>query len=162
MPWTSRRDGIEVCVDADFAGCRVTRKSTCGGCITWGSVLIKAWSKTMATLALSTGEAELGATTRGAAEAEGIASILRDFGVTDSITLKSDASAAIGITQRLGLGKVRHLSVADLWIQQKVRRQELEVVKLPGLHNPRDLMTKALDSERIRYLLGIMGVQVRG
>ena len=71
MPWASEREGIEANVDADFAGCRVTRRSTCGGCILWGGALIKAWSKTMATLALSTGEAELGATTRGAAEADG-------------------------------------------------------------------------------------------
>ena len=160
MPWTSERAGIEVCVDSDFAGCRVTRKSTCGGCVLWGDVLVKAWSKTMATLALSTGEAELGATTRGAAEAEGIAPILRDFGISDSIRLKSDASAAIGITQRMGLGKVRHLSVADLWIQQKVRRQEVEIEKLPGEHNPSDLMTKAMDGERIKYLLGLMGVRL--
>ena len=32
------------------------------------------------------------------------------------LTLKSDATAAIGITQREGLGKVRHLATADLWV----------------------------------------------
>ena len=113
----------------------------------------------MDTLALSTGEAELGATARGAAEAEGVASILRDFHISANIHLKSDASAAVGITQRLGLGKVRHLSVGDLWIQQKVRRGELQVSKLPGIHNPADLLTKALDKARIDYLLNIMGMR---
>ena len=96
----------------------------------------------MATIALSIGEAELGATTKGAAEGEGILSILRDFGLDAKPRLLSDASAAIGITQRLGLGKVRHLSVQDLWIQQKVRRKELDVEKPPGETNPSDLMTK--------------------
>eukprot|EP00974_Lingulodinium_polyedra_P107688 10423494-Lingulodinium_polyedra.AAC.1 len=62
MPWTQRREGIAARVDSDFAGCRATRKSTCGGCIFWGGVFVKAWSKIVSTLALSTGGAELGAT----------------------------------------------------------------------------------------------------
>ena len=112
----------------------------------------------MATIALSTGEAELGATTKGAAEGEGVLSILRDFGLDAKPRLLSDASAAIGITQRLGLGKVRHLSVQDLWIQQKVRQGEIEVQKLPGEVNPSDLMTKPLDKSRILKLLSLVGV----
>ena len=78
--------------------------------------ITQAWSKTLSTLALSIGEAELGALAKGTAESEGILSILVDFGLEAAINLKSDASAAIGITQRLGLRKLRHLSVADLWI----------------------------------------------
>ena len=79
IPWDQDERTVEVCVDADFAGCRSTRKSTCGGSIRWGGALVKSWAKTLPTLALSTGEAELGATVRGAAEAEGIVSILGDF-----------------------------------------------------------------------------------
>ena len=30
-------------VDADFAGCRLTRRSTCGGTIKMGRALIRAW-----------------------------------------------------------------------------------------------------------------------
>ena len=76
----------------------------------------------MATLALSTGEAELGATVRGMAEGEGICAILADFQLDSRLRLPSDASAAVGITQRLGLGRVRHLAVSDLWVQQRVRQ----------------------------------------
>ena len=83
---------------------------------------MKSWAKTLPTLALSTGEAELGATVRGAAEAEGIVSILGDFHIEAKVVLKSDAAAAIGITQRVGLGRVRHLAVSDLWIQQRIKR----------------------------------------
>ena len=123
-----------------------------------GQHLIKAWSRTLSTLALSTGEAELGALAKGAAESEGIVSILHDFGMQASICISSDASAAIGITKRLGLGKVRHLSVADLWIQQKVRRVELHVEKVPGSQNPSDLRTKPLPRPRIDDLTTRMNI----
>ena len=124
----------------------------------WGGALIKAWSKTLPTIALSTGEAELGAVVRGTAEAEGIASILDDFGVAAETVLKSDATAALGIVQRMGLGKVRHLAVADLWVQQRVRRGEISVQKTPGDTNPSDLMTKPLDRSRIEKLAKIIGM----
>ena len=52
---------VKVFVDADFAGCPTSRRSTCGGSIMWGGGMLKAWSKTLSTLALSSGESELAA-----------------------------------------------------------------------------------------------------
>ena len=118
---------------------------------------MRGWSKTMPAIALSTGESELGAVARGVAEGMGLRSILEDFGLSVKMLMRSDASAAIGITQ-LGLGKVRHLSVADLWIQQRVRKKDLEITKVRGEGNPSDLMTKALDGPRIAKLLSAMGL----
>ena len=127
--------------------------------MSWRGGLIRAWSKTMPTLAMSTGESELGAVAKGAAEGAGIQSILEDFQISTSLDLLSDASAAIGITQRLGLGKVRHLSLGDLWVQQKVRNGELNVGKLSGEENTSDMMTKALARPRIRKLLKLLNVR---
>ena len=62
-----------------------------------------------------------------------------------SILLRSDATAAIGMCRRKGLGKVRHLSVADLWIQDKLKNKELAIEKVLGIENPADLLTKYLD-----------------
>ena len=73
-------------------------------------------------IALSTGESELGAVVKGATEGLGMQSLLRDFGFEAAVHLLSDATAAIGIVRRLGLGRVRHLATADLWIQQRLRR----------------------------------------
>ena len=73
-------------------------------------------------------------------------SILADFGMTTMrLTLKSDATAAIGITQREGLGKVRHLTTADFWVQQRLRRNEFRILKVPGTENPADLGTKGVE-----------------
>ena len=99
---------------------------------------MKSWSKCMPTLCLSTGEAELGALVRGAVEAEGVKAFLGDFGIQPRIVIKSDAAAAVGMTRRLGLGRVRHLAVSDLWIQQRVRQGGIEIEKTPGITNPAD------------------------
>ena len=160
FPFGPAEDTIQVYVDADFAGCQTSRKSTCGGIVVWRGGVIKTWSKTKSTIALSTGEAELGAIVRGVAEGEGIVSLLRDFGLSARICLKSDASAAVGITKRVGLGKVRHLAVSDLWVQQRVQKGDVIIEKVAGKVNPADLLTKALDWPRILELITQMGLKV--
>ena len=123
----------------------------------WGDICLKTWSRTQPTLALSSGEAELAAAVLGATEALGMLSVFSDFGLTASICMRSDATAAIGMVQREGLGKVRHLACSDLWIQQRIRRGDLQVRKWPGPQNPSDLGTKGLDAESIGRHLGAMG-----
>jgi len=157
----SMLDRILVYVDADFAGCQKTRRSTCGGCVLWDGSMVKSWSKTITTLALSSGESELAALAKGAAEGLGIQSIFRDFGIEMKIELHSDATAAIGIASRQGLGRIRHVAVADLWVQQRLKAGDFTVHKVNGLDNISDLMTKALDGVRIDMLLKSMDVEVR-
>ena len=59
-------------VDTDFAGCSVTRRSTSGGTLLHGTHLVKHWSTTQKTTALSSGEAELYGVVKGASEALGL------------------------------------------------------------------------------------------
>ena len=87
----------------------------------WSGQFVKAWSKTKGVLALSSGESELAAVVRSATEGMGLQSILNEFGLCGHVAIKSDATAAIGMVHRLGLGKVRHLAVGDLWVQHHVR-----------------------------------------
>ena len=115
-----------------------------GGSIQWQGQFLKSWSKTMEIIALSSGESELCAVVRGATEAMGVQACLQDFGHQTTIQIRSDATAAIGMVKRLGLGRVRHLSVADLWIQQRMRMGGMTTAKWPGPQNPADLVTKCL------------------
>ena len=108
-------------VDTDFAGCKKTRRSTSGGCIRNGSHLLMAWSSTQSTVALSSGEAELGGICKGASKALGLRSLAQDLGFDFQLEILTDATAAIGICKMRGLGKIRHLAVADLWVQDRVR-----------------------------------------
>lgn len=157
-PWAPLSTRIQVYADSDHAGCHRTRKSTYGGVILWGQNFLKSWSRTMQLLALSSGEAELCAVTKGAAEGLGVQALLSDFGFTSTVELHSDATAAIGICRRLGLGRVRHLAVSDLWLQQRVRQGDLTVHKVPGKQNPADILTKyrsARDSFGLLQRVGI-------
>ena len=56
-----------------------------------------------------------------------------------------DARAALGIINRNGLGKTRHIDTGLLWIQQTVAQQRLKFDKVLGKENPADMYTKYLD-----------------
>ena len=114
-----------------------------------GRHLIKAWSTTQSTLALSSGEAELTGIVKGASQAIGLRSVAKDLGIKWDIEIRTDATAAIGICRRKGLGKIRHLAVADLWVQDKVKSGDFALSKILGSDNPADLLTKYLDGSSI-------------
>ena len=120
--------------------------------------MLKAWSKTLSVLALSSGEAELMSMVKASSEALGLRALYGDFGIDISIRIASDATAAIGMVGRLGLGKVRHLSVSDLWLQEKSRSGEIKFYKVLGAVNPSDAMTKPLDGNTLEAHLTRMGV----
>ena len=102
-------EGLEAYTDTDWAGCTRTRKTTSGGCLMVGQHLIKAWSATQASIALSSGEAGYYGVVRGAGIALGIQALYRDIGLALPIRVWTDSSAAIGTGGRQGLGKLRHL-----------------------------------------------------
>ena len=113
----------------------------------WSGQIVKAWSKTMGVLALSSGESELAAVVRAATEGLRLQSILTDFNLCGHVAIQSDANAASGMVHRLRFGKVRHLAVGDLWIQHPVRSRKIRVSKMSGLENPCDAQTKFLGPE---------------
>ena len=138
-------DAVDVYCDTDFAGCQQTRRSTSGGCIMHGAHLLKHWSTTQTTIALSSAEAELGGICKGASQGLGMRSLLQDLGLKWKLRIHSDAAAAIGICRRRGLGKVRHLAVADLWVQDHLRTKDFELLKVLGADNPADALTKPVE-----------------
>ena len=101
-----------------------------------GQHVTQAWSTTQTIVALSSGEAYLSCTCRGSSKGIGLRNLAADLGISFNLRVLTDATAAIGICRRRGLGKVRHLAVADLWGQDKVRAKDFELVKeLPGRYH---------------------------
>ena len=92
---TTDVDQLTVFVDTDFAGCHVTRRSTSGGAACRGQHLVKHWSTTQSTVALSSAEAELTGISKGAAQGLGLQTIAADLGITLSLKVMSDATAAL-------------------------------------------------------------------
>ena len=107
--------------------------------------LVKHWSKTQSTIALSSGEAELSGIGSGMAPALGVQALAADMGWVLQPRVWSDATAAIDISKRRGLGKIRHLHTCDLWVQEQVKSERILREKILGSENPADLFTKYLD-----------------
>ena len=109
-----------------------------------GAHLIKSWSSSQHCIAMSSGEAELYALVRGAAQTKGLMAMAGDMGFELQGKIYTDSTAAIGMSFRKGLGKTRHLDVQYLWIQDEVEKKTLEVKKVNTKENPADLFTKPL------------------
>ena len=139
-------------VDTDHAGCLETRKSTSGGIIMHGCHGIKTWSATQQVIALSSGEAEYDGMVKGACNAMGIRGVFQDVGVEHTIVLYTDSSAAKGISSRRGLGKVRHIELNELWLQDQVARGRI-ARKIKGEDNFSDSLTKHSNQERIKQTM---------
>lgn len=80
----------------------------------WGMIgghCLKHLGSTQSTVSLSSAEAELPGIPKGMTLGIGVRSIAMDLGLGYTITVISDASAAVGITRRRGLGRVRRLDV---------------------------------------------------
>ena len=97
-----------------------------------GRHLVRHYSRTQKTVTLSSAEAELGGVVQGASEGLGAQSIAQDLGITAALTLWADSSAAIGICRRSGIGRVRHLAVGQLWVQERVKDKTLRLRKVAG------------------------------
>ena len=160
--WQDRPAELVAFVDSDWAGDRATRKSTSGGIVFRGHHLIKSWSTNQQIVALSSCEAELYALTKGAAQVLGTVSMARDMGEELRAVVRSDSSAALAISQRVGLGKVRHLQVQYLWIQERHSAKELDLRKVKGEQNPADLLTKGVPREVLQRHVAAAGMEMRG
>ena len=128
-----------------------------------GRHCLKAWAKTQATVALSSAESELYAIVRASCEGLGLGTLLNELGREVRCRVHVDASAAIGIIERKGISKVRHLETDTLWLQEAQARKIQFPCKILGKINPADLMTKQvcarlmsehLDRMNLRYVDG--------
>ena len=122
-----------------------------------GSHCIKTWSTTQATVALSSAEAELYALLKTATQALGTLALARDLGITIGAKIQTDASATLGIVARQGLGKLRHIGVQYLWIQERVKTGAFALGKVNGAENPADLMTKHLAARDLEKHMAEIG-----
>ena len=145
---------VVVWVDTDHAGCKETRKSTTGGAVMLGDHLLKGWSVTQGVIALSSGEAEFYGIVKGSSVGMGVQSVLGDLGFKCKLQVLTDSSAAKGIASRRGLGKVRHVEVNQLWVQEKVADGSIELSKVGGDVNIADSLTKHVGREILeRHML---------
>ena len=103
----------------------------------------------------------MAAIVKATSEGLGLMTIMAEFDIPVDLVVKSDAVAAIGIVKRQGLGRVRHLAVADLWVQQRAKRGEVHYHKLEGAKNTSDILTKHVEREIAERHMAKMGMDFR-
>lgn len=65
----------------------------------------------------------------------------------------------LGITERRGSGKLRHIHIGLLWIQEKRANEEIKFHKIDGHINPADLMTKNMAGSTMDGHTNTIGVR---
>ena len=128
-----------------------------------GGHSIKTWSASQGATALSSAEAEFYAMIEAVLRAKRVVGLASELGfstLSNVVKIGTDSSAAKSFVGRKGLGKMRHLEIRDLWLQQEVLDKKVVVSKVAGEENPADLMTKILGMADITSRLAHMNILV--
>ena len=88
-------------------------------------------------------------TSQGLSIGIGIRGLVQDLGMKFRVRTNTDSAVASGISKRRGLGKVRHIELNQLWIQDKVISGEIEVIQLKGEDDRSDSLTKHVAQNHI-------------
>ena len=73
-----------------------------------------AWARTQASVALSSGEAELGSLVKGSCEALGVRDMIRELGKQMQCVVLTDSSAARGAVLRSFKERLKHVETSQL------------------------------------------------
>ena len=86
-------------------------------------------------------------------------SLLWDWHIPICADLLADASAALGIIGRSGLGKMRHIDTSYLWLQQESIKEKIKMLKVLGTENPADMNTKGLSGDEINKYIDMLSMK---
>ena len=109
-----------------------------------GKHCLRSYSVTQKFVTLSSGEAELMALVKATSEAIGLTQLAEGWGINLRANVFVDSSAALAVTNRKGCGKLRHVRIGHLWIQEVADGDAVSFGKVRGEVNPADLATKHL------------------
>ena len=137
---------LDIYSDSDWAGCAETRRSTDSHVAYLAGAVVAVTTQTQPGLpATSSPDAELRGISRAAREAIFLKDLaVMDFGMQVAVPrLWSDSSTGILASKRIGPGsKLRHLDVADFYVQGAIQSGRLQMRKVKGTANPANFLTK--------------------
>ena len=142
---------LEAFTDSDWADDKDDRRSTSGGIITMHGAMVASWARTQKTPALSSTEAELYAATAGASDLLGANTLLTEWKLDGGApTLWCDNKSTLDICRKIGPGKMKHIELRELKIQDWCREKRLRTRKIDSSDNPSDILTKPMTSEVLK------------
>ena len=151
---------IQVFVDSDWAGCHETRRSTSGVSLFVLGANILSHSRTQATVALSSGEAELYAIGSGIADALFVPSLVEESKLfqKSNIFVSTDSNVGKSIVSRFGASrKTKHVHLRFLYMQELVVSGMVRMRKVLGTLNPADILTKYVPKDTLNRHLPSFG-----
>uniref|UniRef100_A0A0A9CKP0 Reverse transcriptase Ty1/copia-type domain-containing protein n=1 Tax=Arundo donax TaxID=35708 RepID=A0A0A9CKP0_ARUDO len=136
--------------DADYAGCKVDRKSTSGTCQFLGRSLVSWSSKKQNSVALSTAEAEYIAAGSCCAQLLWMKQTLRDYGCEMSkIPLLCDNESAIKIANNpVQHSRTKHIDIRHHFLRDHSTKGDIDIHHVRTDKQLADIFTKPLDERR--------------
>ncbi|KAJ9542951.1 hypothetical protein OSB04_029457 [Centaurea solstitialis] len=160
--WYSKDSGFDLTAysDSDFAGCKIDRKSTTGGCHLLGGKLVSWTSKKQNSVSTSTAEAEYVAAGICCAQVLWLRNQLQDYDIQLSkIPIYCDNTSAIAIANNPVLhSKTKHIEVRYHFIRDHVMNGDIELHFVPTEYQLADPFTKPLDVTRFNMLISELGM----
>ena len=91
----------------------------------------------------------------------GMQSLFKDLGVDVEVQINTDSSTGKSVASRRGAGKIRHLDIRDLWIQERVARGDIMIEKVRGEDNVANGLTKHVDKQKMDQFMSECGFEKR-
>ena len=85
----------------------------------------------------------------GAIEGLGAAQLLREWQYKTVPLLQTDSQSALAVCKRRGPGRMKHIELKMLAVQEWLKTGRLRIRKVSTHDNPADLMTKAMNREKL-------------
>jgi hypothetical protein len=148
--------------DADWAGCKIDRKSTSGTCQCLGRSLVSWASKKQNSVALSTTEAEYIVAGHCCAQLLWMRQTLRDYGYKLSkVPLLCDNESAIRMADNpVEHSRTKHIAIWYHFLRDHQQREDIEIAYISTKEQLADIFTKPLDEKtftKLRNELNILG-----
>ena len=146
--------------DADYAGCRIDRKSTSGTCQFLGHSLVSWSSKKQNSVALSTAEAEYVAAGSCCAQLLWMKQQMEDYGLHfDHIPIKCDNTSAINLSKNpIQHSRTKHIEIRHHFLRDHVQKGDIELQYIHTDKQLADIFTKPLDEKRFCYIRRELGM----
>src|SRR5262249_15825339 len=146
--------------DADYAGCKIDRKSTSGTCQFLGDKLVSWSSKKQNSVALSTAEAEYVSIGNCCAQLLWIKQQMHDYGlIYKNIPINCDNTSAINLTKNpVHHSRSKHIEIRQHFIRDHVINGNISINFVSSDMQLADIFTKPLDKMRLEFLRNEIGM----
>ncbi|GJR19190.1 putative reverse transcriptase, RNA-dependent DNA polymerase [Tanacetum coccineum] len=151
---------LEAYFNSDYVGASLDKKSTTGGCQFLGSRLILWQCKKQTIISNSTTKAEYVVTASCCGQVLWIQNQMLDYGynfINTKIFFDNESTICI-VKNPVFYSKTKHIEIRHHFIRNSNEKKLIQMIKIHIDQNVADLLTKAFDVGRFKYLIASIGM----